>query len=555
MLAKPDGCRGCPLEFLGTGFARTDGTGSSGILVVAEALGEEEADKGLPLVGQTGQLFNRMLSRITDPTTGQPLHRDQFLLSNVVNCRPPNNHLVKSPYEQGAVDHCRPYLEETIRRFKPKAILAMGATALRWFTGYSTVKEWRGYIVETEWGPVIPTYHPSFLLQGNFSLCEVWQFDMLRALHVARNGVKRMEVTYAERPSPLEAMRWLDDFRAASPTMLSFDIETPYSRDVDESEALDKSDLLIEEDDPSYTIVRISFSWKAGTAITLPWCPPYIEVAKAFLQVDGPKAVWNEAYDVPRLIANGAPIRGPIYDFMHAFHMIKPHIPYRLKYVATFYTDLPQWAHESADRQEWYSCVDADATIRCAAAIEKEAQKAGKWRLFERHFVELGAVLREMSDAGIPLHMARRRLARMRMTRDMRLLQAKLNQAVPQELRKVTRYKISPEQVEKKGLLAEGEWVEWDDGKVDPMEKMPCGHPRKQTVTSSEGTSFCKGCEKEARKREKTSKAGTVRRRKPRAGKGLLPAEGVQDPQAPQDGGAHGERGSDPRDLAAAPRG
>lgn len=472
MLQKPAGCAGCVLEHLGTGFARCDGDGTLGILVVAEALGAEEADKGLPLVGPTGQLFNRMLSRTVDPRSGGPFRREQFLLTNIVCCRPPENALSKAPYEQAAIDHCRPYLEETLKTFKPKAILAMGATALRWFTGYSTVKEWRGYIVETEWGPVIPTYHPSFLLQGNFAHCEVWIFDLLRAVDVARRGIKREPVSYQERPSPLAAWEALDAFKKASPTMLAFDIETPYSDEVDESEALEKSDLLIEEDDPSYTIVRISFSWKENEAISMPWCPPYVEIAKGFLATPGPKAGWNsDGYDIPRLRAAGVDVVGPSYDFMTCFHMVKPHIPYRLKYVATLYTDLPQWAHESKARPEWYSCVDSDATLRCARAIEKEARALGKWDLFERHFVQLGMVLREMSDAGIPLHMARRRLARMRFTRDLQVLQARLDETVPLDTRDVTRYRISPAQLEKKGLLSEGVWIEWDDGKPEPIPK------------------------------------------------------------------------------------
>ena len=549
MLAKPEGCRGCPLEFLGQGFARTDGKGDLGILVVAEALGEEEAKAGLPLVGPTGLLFNRMVERVKD--LGRPgaphFRRDDFLLANVVNCHPEDNALAKTPYEVEAIQHCSPYLEETLRTFRPKAILAMGDIALRRLTGRHVVKEWRGYVIETEYGPVIPTYHPSFLGRGNFPLCEVWQHDLRTAVRVSREGVKRAPIRYAERPSPSEALAWTQDYLRDPSRLLAFDIETPYSPDVDEVELQEKSDLLYEEDDPSYTIVRISFSWEGKTAISMPWCQPYIGYARQLLGTAQKLAVWNGNFDVPRLRANGAEIPGHVYDYMLLFHMVKPHIPYGLKYVATFYTDLPQWKHQSASNPEYYSCVDADALIRVAGPIEEEARKRGQWDLFERHFVRLNDYLTLVSRRGVPLAPSRRRLARMRFSRDLRLLQEKLNALVPVAARKVKIYKTKP----KAEVLAVGAWIEVEDGTLDPRELMPCGHMRRQIVSTEEGTSSCKGCEKEAKKNEAKrlrDEARAARRSSRSGGGGRKGKRGggaeAARPQADGEGAPRGDQAS-----------
>ena len=82
-------CRGCVLCDIGTGFARTDGRGELDILVVAEALGEDEAKVGRPLVGKEGLTWDRIVSRTYDDVLKRNLKRDDFVHGNTINCRPP----------------------------------------------------------------------------------------------------------------------------------------------------------------------------------------------------------------------------------------------------------------------------------------------------------------------------------------------------------------------------------------------------------------------------------------------------------------------------------
>ena len=119
-------CGGCPLQRIGSGYAAVDGTGRSGVVIVAEALGEDEARLGHNLVGKAGQFTQRMLTRTRDPETQQPLEWDDFYRTNIIRCRPPNNELTGASYEFGALAHCRPYLEDFLLRTRPKAWAAGG---------------------------------------------------------------------------------------------------------------------------------------------------------------------------------------------------------------------------------------------------------------------------------------------------------------------------------------------------------------------------------------------------------------------------------------------
>src|SRR3990167_2941752 len=141
MLKKPEAlCAGCPL-YEGPygkklGFSVPHGIGSSGLMFVAESLGKDEEAAGIPLVGPSGQYLFSQLQRVG-------INRDQFFLHNVVACRPPDNKLVKMPYESECIKKCSPYLDEVIEDCRKKAtafgktfvIVALGKTAFKRLTG------------------------------------------------------------------------------------------------------------------------------------------------------------------------------------------------------------------------------------------------------------------------------------------------------------------------------------------------------------------------------------------------------------------------------------
>lgn len=158
-------CTRCALhrERTQTVFAR--GSGKSGVLFVGEGPGEEEDRQGEPFVGPAGQLLDRMIAAMQ-------LARDDVYVCNVVKCRPPRN---RKP-EPDEMSQCRPYLDEQITLLQPRVIVALGATAVQGLLGTTEGitrlrgqwKLFRGQV------PVMPTFHPAYLLRQPQAKREVW---------------------------------------------------------------------------------------------------------------------------------------------------------------------------------------------------------------------------------------------------------------------------------------------------------------------------------------------------------------------------------------------
>lgn len=460
-------CGGCPLKLAGgTGWVIEDGRGDLKIAIIAEAPGESEAEQGKPLVGPTGKLLNRIITRMDHPFESRRLKRDDFWLSNIIRCRPPDNFLTGAPWEDGAIAQCAPYLVEWLREKKPRAIIALGNQALRWFTGQWGIDKLRGYIWETKWGPVIGSYHPAFVMKGKWPLARMVQLDITRAIEVAEKGVPRVEKTYTLRPGLPELLAferaYLSALRKDAALPLSFDIETPHSN-LGKDEEIDPEEEEINiEDDASYTILRMSFAFEEGRAITFPWQEPFIGPARRMLASEGPKVGWNCInFDIPRLEANGCPVNGRVYDGMDMFHFLEPALPMGLKYAATIFTpDMPPWKLRAKDEPEWYSAADSDVALRCVERIRRRLEEQGRWDTFERHFVDLALVLRRMSQRGILVDRAQRGRDRDFFLGEQARLVEDLQQLVPDAVKPRKVYKLTRDKLKKRNLWIEGRMVE-----------------------------------------------------------------------------------------------
>ncbi|HEY4105612.1 MAG TPA: uracil-DNA glycosylase [Polyangiaceae bacterium] len=147
-----------------TVFARGDG--SSGVCFVGEGPGADEDAQGLPFVGKAGQLLDRMIEAMG-------LTRDEVYVCNIVKCRPPDNRKPE-PEEMAA---CMPYLNEQLELVNPEVIVALGATAVQGLFGTTEgITRMRGKW-KTLHGkiPVMPTFHPAYLLRTPAAKREVWE--------------------------------------------------------------------------------------------------------------------------------------------------------------------------------------------------------------------------------------------------------------------------------------------------------------------------------------------------------------------------------------------
>ena len=164
------GCRKCVLCEHRTQTVFGQGNALARLAFVGEAPGADEDASGLAFVGMAGQLLTKMI-------TAMGLSRDEVYICNVLKCRPPDN---KFPTDPGPVNACRPYLEEQLRIIQPELIVTLGRPASQTLLDTTVAigrlrGEWSRY---TPPGgrpiPVMPTYHPSYLLRCPWEKPKVW---------------------------------------------------------------------------------------------------------------------------------------------------------------------------------------------------------------------------------------------------------------------------------------------------------------------------------------------------------------------------------------------
>ncbi|WP_273794752.1 uracil-DNA glycosylase [Brucella intermedia] len=151
---------GCNLKFTAKNLCFADGDPSSDIMFIGEAPGRDEDMEGLPFVGKSGQLLNRMIESIG-------LKRESVYIANTIPWRPPGNR-TPTPLE---TELCRPFIERQIELAAPKVLVALGGPAGKALTGATEgILRVRGNwkIHRTPSGieiPVMPTLHPAYLLR------------------------------------------------------------------------------------------------------------------------------------------------------------------------------------------------------------------------------------------------------------------------------------------------------------------------------------------------------------------------------------------------------
>ena len=442
-----------------------------------------------------------MISRTKDPLTLQSLRKEDFVVGSVLYCRPPGGFPPTGPMGEEALANCRAYWSEWIKENKPRAILALGNVAFQALTGEWGIDKLRGYEFRTPYGKVVGSYAPSYIRMGKFSHARVFMSDLLKAMAIASGKDFSIQKHYTLTPSVYDMERYKDSYFKAGCPPLAFDIETPYASVLkDEAINTDIEDITI-EDDASYTIIRASFSFKRGEAISFPWIPPFIDYAKEMLSSKGEKMVWNGNFDIPRLAYNNVPVRGRIIDSMHAWHFLEPSLPMGLKFAATFSCpDMGAWKLESSSRPEFYSAADSDVLWRTHFYIVDALKAQGRWDIFSRHCVDLLQVLNQMSLIGVRTDGEKRKWKKRAFDRLYGWNLKSIQKHIPLELKPKKVYKKTEEQLRKMGAWVEGAMVT-----VVNMEKPP--KPKKIKPVKEKKVKIAKV--KKERKSRKTKDAPT----------------------------------------------
>jgi uracil-DNA glycosylase family 4 len=181
-------CVRCSLGKERTNLVFGVGNPHARIVFVGEAPGRDEDLQGEPFVGEAGQLLNRIIARMG-------MKREDVYICNVLKCRPPGN---RNP-EAAEIEQCGPFMLRQVKAIAPDAVVALGTFAAQTLLGTKApISKLRGHFHDYHGIPLMPTFHPSFLLHNKKDTDKFWLVwdDMVQVLkklglpvpEVARKG-------------------------------------------------------------------------------------------------------------------------------------------------------------------------------------------------------------------------------------------------------------------------------------------------------------------------------------------------------------------------------
>jgi DNA polymerase len=157
-------CTRCKLHKGRTNLVFGVGNPKARLMFVGEAPGEDEDKKGEPFVGKAGQLLTKMIEAMG-------LRREDVYICNTVKCRPPNN---RNP-EPDELASCEPFLKGQLRAVGAEVIVTLGKFAAQALLREATpISRLRGTWHVYEGIPVMPTFHPAYLLRSPQEKGKVW---------------------------------------------------------------------------------------------------------------------------------------------------------------------------------------------------------------------------------------------------------------------------------------------------------------------------------------------------------------------------------------------
>ncbi|MBR56465.1 MAG: uracil-DNA glycosylase [Myxococcales bacterium] len=174
------GCTRCPLHSQGrTQVVFGVGNPEADVLLIGEAPGFDEDAQGIPFVGRAGQLLTKIIEG------GMKMSREDVYIANVIKCRPPKNR-DPLPVE---VATCRPFVLQQIDYIQPKVIITLGRVATQALLDTTaSITRIRGTWQSLEQWPVMPTFHPAYLLRNPAGKRDVWE-DIQKVNRFLSDGI------------------------------------------------------------------------------------------------------------------------------------------------------------------------------------------------------------------------------------------------------------------------------------------------------------------------------------------------------------------------------
>jgi len=272
---------------------------NSGVLLLGEALGQAEADAGMPFVGASGKMLQHYLDQIGI----------NCFISNAIRCHPideSGNNRTPTPKE---IDCCRAFTIELINKMKPKVIITIGKIALQQLIKIGlTIESARGkkmYFPELD-TVIIPTYHPAYLMRTQDRLLyQHFVNDLILAKQIIDLPPQRkMKANARTLEDPVDIKKYLEELIEVP--SFAFDLET---RGFNHRE--DK-------------ITDISFCHTVGQGVHIQWnnILEFEDLFRKSMTSNNEKVGHNISFDLSFLMQLGFKVNGVLFDTMLAYHTL-----------------------------------------------------------------------------------------------------------------------------------------------------------------------------------------------------------------------------------------
>jgi len=163
---KTAACQNCPLYKTATNPVPGNGDPDAEIMLIGEAPGYWEDQKGIPFCGAAGHLLDELLSQIN-------LKRNQVFVANILKHRPPDN---RDPLPS-EISSCTPLLKEQILTIKPKVIITLGRFSMNYFIPNVYISRAHGKAQKIVWEDlllvIIPVFHPAAALRDGSVMAQL----------------------------------------------------------------------------------------------------------------------------------------------------------------------------------------------------------------------------------------------------------------------------------------------------------------------------------------------------------------------------------------------
>lgn len=159
------GCKNCSLGNTRTNIVIGRGNPKAQLMFVGEGPGEHEDRQGKPFVGPAGKLLDLLLEALF-------FEPEDYYIANIVKCRPPGNRV---PVDEEA-ESCLPFLRNQVALIRPKIIVCLGATAMRYIVDRNAkITQIRGQWIDRKGCYIMPTFHPAALLRDESKKILMWE--------------------------------------------------------------------------------------------------------------------------------------------------------------------------------------------------------------------------------------------------------------------------------------------------------------------------------------------------------------------------------------------